>query len=150
MVMKKLILGMATIFMMSFQLVMADDVKISQAVKNALEKEFPGAQYVQWEKSGDLYRAIFNYEGQRLSSYFEDNGELFSVTRYVIFSSLPINVIKSVTQQYPGAVIDEAILEVAKSEGTSYLMTIKIKKGTYIIEADPTGNITIVKKQKLG
>lgn len=150
MFMKKIILGMVAIFMMSFHVVMADEIKISQSVKNAFAKEFPGAEYVRWEKSGDLYRAIFNYEGQRLSSYFQDSGELFSVTRYVIFNALPINVIKNVNQQYPGAVIDEAILEVAKSEGTSYLMTITVKKGKFIIEADPAGNISVVKKQKLG
>ncbi len=141
---------MAAIFMMSFHFAMADDIKISQAIKNSFEKEFPRAEYVRWEKSGDLYRAIFNYEGQRLSSYFEDNGDLYSVTRYVIFNSLPINVIRNINQQFPDAVIDEAILEVAKSDGTSYLMTIKSKKGTFIIEADPAGSVNIVKKQKLG
>jgi hypothetical protein len=147
-VMKKVIIGMAAILLMSVQTVLADDVTVNATIKKSFDKEFPGAESVRWQKSGELYLASFFYKGQRLTSFFEESGDLYSVTRYVSFSALPINVIKNISSRYSDGTIDDTVMEVAKPGGTSYLVTIKSNTSTYIVEADAAGTIYVVKKQK--
>lgn len=148
--MKRLITGLAFTLVLGVNMAMANDTKVSRYAEESFKKEFAGAEYVNWQKAGDYYMATFNYQGQRLNAYFEEDGQLRSTTRYIEYKSLPLNVVKKLQERFAGAVTDENILEVAKSTGTTYLITVKEGKKQYLVEADAGGNISIVKKQKLG
>jgi hypothetical protein len=148
--MKRLITGLAFTLVLGVNMTMANDTKVSRYAEESFKKEFSGAEHVNWQRAGDYYLATFNYQGQRLNAYFNEEGQLHTTTRFVEYKSLPLNVVKKLQEKFTGGAIDDAVLEVAKTSGTTYLVTVNDSKKKYVVEADAGGNISIVKKQKLG
>ncbi len=125
------------------------DIKVSAIVQESFQKDYPNAEYVRWYKNGDYYVASFNNELQRLSVYYDDNGNVYSITRFIKCESVPLNAIKSVTEKYGVTEADIAAMEVSKESRTYYLFSFTKDNKYYIIESDASGNLKMVKKQKI-
>lgn len=123
--------------------------KVSPLLKAALEKEFAGAKYVVWEslKKHQLYHAKFVYNNEQVNAFFEQDGNLLAIGRFISTSSLPMNVLKNLQKEYAGFQPKDAV-EYVKSGETSYLVTLESEKVRMVIEAYPSGNLYIFKKEK--
>ena len=87
-------------------LTMADEPKVSAIVQESFQKDYPNAEYVRWSKNGDYYVANFNNDMQRISVYYDENGKIYSITRFIKAESVPLNALKAVE----GAIKDLEIL----------------------------------------
>jgi len=105
---------------------------------------------VRWSKNGDYYVANFNNDMQRISVYYDENGKIYSITRFIKAESVPLNALKAVEEKYDVTDADVSVMEVSKESRTYYLMSFTKENKYYIIESDASGNLKLVKKQKLG
>jgi hypothetical protein len=123
--------------------------KVSPKLQAALEKEFTGAQFVVWEslKDQQIYHAKFVYNNERINAFFEQDGSLLAIGRYVTPGALPLTIIKSVNNKYGDFQMKDAI-EYSKSGETSYLLSLENEKVSMVVEAYSSGNLYIFKKEK--
>jgi len=141
----------ATLLMsLTTTLTMADEPKVSAIVQESFQKDYPNAEYVRWSKNGDYYVANFNNDMQRISVYYDENGKIYSITRFIKAESVPLNALKAVEEKYDVTDADVSVMEVSKESRTYYLMSFTKENKYYIIESDASGNLKLVKKQKLG
>jgi len=126
------------------------DPEVSAIVQESFQKDYPNAEYVRWSRNGDYYVANFNNDMQRISVYYDDNGKIYSITRFIKTESVPLNAMKAVQEKYSITEADVSVMEVSKESRTYYLMSFTKENKYYIIESDASGNLKLVKKQKLG
>ncbi len=131
------------------QTVSAADDKVSPRLSQALVKEFSGAKAIHWQafKGRDIYQASFILNHQRLFAYFNGEGELISVGRYVDLNTLPILVSKSIADRFGDFEVKE-VVEYTRDGSTQYALVLENSKKTIMANAYSDGGIAIVKKQK--
>lgn len=131
------------------QTVSAADDKVSPRLSQALVKEFSGAKAIHWQafKGRDIYQASFILNHQRLFAYFNGEGELISVGRYVDLNALPILVSKSIADRFGDFEVKE-VVEYTRDGSTQYALVLENSKKTIMANAYSDGGIAIVKKQK--
>jgi hypothetical protein len=66
--------------------------RVSQKVLASFKTEFTNAQDVQWETGTNYFRAAFTMNEQRVFAFYNVEGELLSVARYISSIQLPINL----------------------------------------------------------
>jgi hypothetical protein len=80
---------------------------------------------------------------------FDENGGVYSTTRFITTEALPLNALKSVKERYDVTDNDLSAMEVSKESRTYYLLSF-IKNGkSFIISSDASGSLQVVKKQKV-
>jgi hypothetical protein len=126
------------------------NIKVTETILQSFKKAFPNAEYVRWYRNGDYYVATFNNDMQRLSVYFDESGSIYSTTRFIKTEAVPINALRALEQKYDLQETDIAAMEVSKEARTYYLFSFTKEKVYHIIESDASGNMKLVKKQKVG
>lgn len=123
---------------------------ISKQIRMSFEKEFAGAQYVNWESLAekDIYHATFVLNNERLNAYFNNEGRLLATGRFVKTESLPMLVTKGIMEKYNKHEIVEVIEFVADNE-TSYIVKLQSKEQQLFVRAFYDGNMAVLKKTKI-
>lgn len=125
------------------------DLKVSKILQENLAKAFPGAADVKWEKIGDFYVADFKHDKDKISAYFEEEGVLYKTTRYIDANSLPLAVARSLNDRFSLKDKAKKVLEVSRQNGTYYLISFEYNDKKYIVDSDPSGNLSVVKKTRI-
>lgn len=120
---------------------------VSEVVKSAFKKEFPGAELLSWASTGDFIKATFIFSGYRSEAYFSEEGELFGSARNIFYSQLPLAVTQSVERRYNNADVIE-VSEITNGNGTRYLLSLEMPRRKYKVQYDAGGNLLEVEKQK--
>jgi hypothetical protein len=120
--MKKFILSLAIIFtgLASF----AADEDVNLVVLKSFQKEFTGAQNVQWSASGSNYKASFVYNNQYVLAFFTAQGELMGVPRNLTSLELPVTLQASLRKDY-GEFWISNLFEISNADGTHYYITLE-------------------------
>jgi hypothetical protein len=123
--------------------------KVNARIQAALEKEFKGAQYIVWQslKDHQLFHAKFIYNNEQVNAFFEEDGSLLAIGRYIATSSLPLAITKSFNSKYAEYELKDAI-EYSKSGETSYVVSLENEKTRLVVEAYSNGNSYVFKKEK--
>jgi hypothetical protein len=119
--MKKMIMMLAIVFS-TFSAFAGEDV--NQKVLNAFNAEFNSAKQVEWATGSNYYRASFVYNNKHVFAYYNMDGELLGMTRYISSMDLPIGLQTSLKNDYADYWISD-LLEVAKNGGTAYYVTLE-------------------------
>jgi hypothetical protein len=120
---------------------------VSEEVKLAFKKEFPGAELLSWAQTGEYIKATFIFSGYRSEAYFSEEGELFGSARNIFYNQLPLAVTQSVEKRYVGADVLE-VSEITNGNGTRYLLRLETSKRKYKVQFDAGGNLLDVEKKK--
>ena len=126
---------------------LADDVIISDKVKESFNKEFVGAKSVEWRHIGDYQVALFVFCSQRLEAYFNADGELAGSARNILFEQMPLTIMRLAQKRYAGADILD-ILEISNPEGISYLLTVEKQNKRFRVKVGTGGDFLRVDKIK--
>lgn len=148
--MKKLFISiMMLISVISYAATPIGGEKVARHLQAALEKEFAGAQYIVWQslKDHDIYHAKFIYNNEQINAFFEQDGNLLAIGRFIAPSSLPLSIVKNISNKYPELEVKDAI-EYTKSGETSYVITLENEKVRTIIQAYSSGSLYVFKKEK--
>jgi len=122
-----------------------DETKVDPRVLDAFKKEFASAENVTWRAAADYSVATFSLNRQWISAYFNEEGKLLGTARNLVFSQLPIAVMKSITSRYPLSDIS-GIFEYNEEGESSYYMQVKKGDKKFLVRASATGIVSVVKK----
>jgi hypothetical protein len=130
--MKKIILTLAIAIgsLTSF----AREAEVTQKVLDAFNSEFNQATEVSWTVAKDYYKATFMYNDRYVFAYYTENGELLAMTRYISSEDLPLSLITSLKKNYGDYWISD-LFEMAKNEGTQYVVTLENADSKLILKA---------------
>lgn len=147
--MKKLFVTAAMAFMVGITSFAADNNTVSQRVQAAFEKEFTTATNVSWEmlKNEDIAHASFIYANEVMEAYFNTEGELIAVARYLSQDRLPLLVSKTIKTQY-GKYEFKSASEYSGADATSYIVTLDSEKQTVVVRIYNNGTSEVIKKTK--
>jgi hypothetical protein len=105
-----------------------------QKVLDAFNQDFKSAKEVEWTAGINYYRATFSYNDKHVFAYYDLNGELMGLTRYISISDLPMMLQGNLKKDYSDYWISD-LFEVANNEGTSYYVTLENADTKMVLKA---------------
>ena len=120
--MKKIIVTLAVA--LSTLCSFAGEVNVNAKVLDAFNSNFATAKEVTWTASRNYYKVTFVFNDQHVFAFYNADGELMGLTRYISSLALPISLQVSLKKDYSNYWISD-LFEVSNSEGTSYYITIE-------------------------
>lgn len=137
--MKKIILGIVTMVVVSTSAAFANTPNNTTGVKQEVEisfkKVFASATNTSWSKINDLYRAQFEMDGQVLFAFLNEDGELVGVYRNILSTQLPLQLSSELKQNYSDYWIND-LFEVAKENHTQYYVTIENANHQMVLKSE--------------
>jgi hypothetical protein len=127
--------------------VFAREAEVNPKVLYAFNNEFKSAREVKWTVETDYTMATFTYNDKHVFAYYDNNGELLGLTRYVALSDLPLMLQGELKNKYSTFWISE-LFEVANNEGTAYYATVENADTRYMLKATDGKAWTHFKKFK--
>ena len=141
--MKKMIIAFGLTLCMSFA--MAGEENVSPKVLNAFKNEFSTAKEVEWTAGSNYYKAAFTFNGNHVFAFYNMDGDLLGLTRYISSLDLPINLQKDLKKDYSAYWISD-LFEVANSQGTSYYITLENAEKKIVLRSGDGNDWTTFKK----
>ena len=147
--MKKLFIIAAVLIAAGFSSVSANTLEpeVGKNVRVAFNKQFPDAAHVSWKEGAQFYTATFSLNEQGFSAYFDRDGRFLGTTRNILFSQLPIPVMKAVTDRYDLAQVS-GLFEFNNGESSEYFMHVAKKNRKYLVKISSSGTVSTVKRIK--
>ena len=145
--MKKMLIVCGLLVTMGVTTAFANEVKISPRVLESFKTEFTTAQNVEWQAGDNYYRAAFTMNEQRVYAYYNMEGELVSLARYISSIQLPINLFSDLKNDYSKYWISD-LFEVSNSEGLHYYVTLETADTKLMMHSSNGGSWSTYSKNK--
>ena len=146
--MKKSILTWAMMLTMGLSTTFANNEEtINQRAVSSFKKEFSTAQDVKWESRKDFVKATFKLNDQVMFAYYSQSGELLVVSRNILSTQLPINLLSNLKNDYSSYWISD-LFETSNAEGASYYITLENADQTVVLKSNGTTSWDTYKKEK--
>ena len=120
--MKKIIMTLA--IALSSMAAFAGEEDVDRKVLNAFKTDFSTANHVEWASGNNYYRASFIYNNKHVFAYYNTDGDLLGLTRYISSMDLPLGLQTELKKDYADYWISD-LFEVSKTEGTAYYITLE-------------------------
>jgi hypothetical protein len=130
--MKKMMLTLA--IAVSTLSAFAGEVEVNPKVLNAFNNEFKTAKNVEWSVGTDYFRATFTYNDKHVYAYYDVNGELLGLSRFISPDDLPLALQGNLKKTYGDYWISD-LFEVANDEGTTYYVTVEDADAKIVLKA---------------
>jgi hypothetical protein len=135
--MKKILLSLAMFVTLGTMSAFADSADVSPKVLTAFNNDFNSAKEVEWSVGSNFYRAAFTFNGNHVFAFYNTDGDLLGLTRYISSLDLPMNLQMGLKKNYSDYWISD-LFEVANNNGTSYYITLENADTKIMLKA--TGN----------
>lgn len=123
------------------------DDNVNQKVLNAFKNDFINANDVEWTIANDYYKASFVYNDKYVFAYYNSDGELLGMTRYISTTDLPVNLQMNLKKKYNSYWVND-LFEVSKSDATSYYLTIENADTQIILKSTGGSEWSVFKTTK--
>jgi hypothetical protein len=130
--MKKMILTLAIV--VSTFSAFAGGGLVNQKVLDAFKSEFNSAKEVEWAAGDNYYKATFTFNEKHVFAYYNMEGELLGVTRYISPADLPISLQQSLKKDYTGYWVSD-LFEVARNDESGYYITLENADSKIVLKA---------------
>ncbi|NML19772.1 hypothetical protein HHL16_02755 [Pseudoflavitalea sp. G-6-1-2] len=145
--MKKAVLMGVFALLIGFSSFARTGEEVSEQVLQSFNREFAGAQDVNWEISKTMQKATFKLNGQTMFAYYEERGELLALTRNITSSQLPITLLSNLKKSYSEFWITD-LFEISSEGNTQYFITIQSADQTVVLKSDNSYGWQTYKKVK--
>jgi len=140
------------VFVMGFLMIMGvswayPSEKVSQKVLTSFKTEFTNAQNVEWETGSNYFKAAFTMNEQRIFAYYNVDGQLLSIARYISSIQLPVNLYADLKNDYTKYWISD-LFEVSNSEGLHYYVTLETADTKLVMHSSNGGSWSTYSKNK--
>lgn len=125
----------------------AGEDNVSPKVLDAFKTEFNTAKEVEWTVGSNYYKATFTYNDKHVFAYYDTEGELLGLTRYLSPLDLPLALQSSLKKTYAGYWISD-LFEVAKNNGTSYYITLENADTKMVLKAADATEWSVYQKTR--
>jgi hypothetical protein len=120
--------------------------EVNQNIIRSFQKEFAGAQDVQWITTKEYVKATFTLNEQVVYAYYGQDGHLLGVTRNIVSGQLPINLLTEVKKNYHNYWITD-LFEIA-ADGNMYYITLESSDYKVVLKSNGTNGWEVFKKEK--
>jgi predicted dehydrogenase len=121
--------------------------KVSPKVLASFKSEFSNATDVQWETGSNYFRASFIMNEQNVFAYYDLEGHLLSIARYISSFQLPVNLFSNLKNNYDTYWISD-LFEVSNSEGLHYYVTLETADTKLVLRSSNGGDWSQYNKSK--
>jgi hypothetical protein len=121
--------------------------RVSQRALASFKTEFANAQDVAWETGNNYFRAAFTMNEQRIFAYYNVDGQLLSIARYISSIQLPVNRYADLKNDYSKYWITD-LFEVSNSEGLHYYVTLETADSKLVMHSSNGGSWSTYSKSK--
>ena len=112
-----------------------------------LKLNLPTAKNVEWETGNNYFRAAFTMNEQRIFAYYNVDGQLLSIARYISSIQLPVNLYADLKNDYSKYWISD-LFEVSNSEGLHYYVTLETADTKLVMHSSNGGSWSTYSKNK--
>jgi hypothetical protein len=137
--MKKMMITLAMIVTLGTMSAFAGEENVSPIVLDAFNNEFTSAKEVEWSAGSNYYKATFTFNGNHVFAFYNTEGELLGLTRYISSLDLPLPLQGDLKKNYSDYWITD-LFEVANNDGTNYYITLENADSKVVLKA--SGNNT--------
>src|ERR1700744_4156929 len=109
------------------------------------EHQFPQATQISYKVKELFTEVNFIWNDMRLEAFYDFQGNLVATCRSVELNSLPVAAQLTLKDQYPGAVVRDAIEYNDPNDEVSYYVTMVGPKATYLLRVSTGGTFSGVK-----
>jgi hypothetical protein len=120
---------------------------IGKNVISSFNIEFANASNVQWESNTNFVKAQFTINEMVLSAYFNRNGELIAVTRFISPSQLPLELLSSLKKTSANYWVSD-LFEIQTESGTSYYVTLENADQKIVLKSEGISGWQTFQKEK--
>lgn len=110
---------------------------------------FPKADSVQWYETEKEFNVYFVNDGVKCRAWYDEEGNVKKSLRYYDGSKLPPMVLGNIQKKFGGLTIF-GVTEYATPDEFVYQVTLEDDKKWYMVNADATGNCSLVNKLNKG
>ena len=120
---------------------------VNAKVLSSFKSEFNTAKDVEWTVGENYYQATFVYNEKHVFAYYDENGELLGLTRFLSPSDLSLSLQTKLKKNYQQYWISD-LFEVAKNDGTSYYLTLENADSKIVLKSSDNSNWNVYTKVK--
>lgn len=121
--------------------------EVNEKIIKTFQKEFAGAQNVQWVTTKDFVKATFTLNEQVVYAYYSSDGNMLGVTRNILSGQLPINLLTGLKKNYNTYWITD-LFEIATHNENTYYVTLESSDHKLILKSNGTNGWELFKKEK--
>jgi len=121
--------------------------EVNERIIKSFEKEFAGAQHVEWATTKDFVKVTFTLNEQVVYAFYEQNGNLLGVTRNIVSSQLPINLLTDLKKNYSTHWITD-LFEMASNNENVYYVTLENSDQKLILKSSGTTSWEVYRKER--
>ena len=121
--------------------------KVSPKVLASFKSEFSNATEVQWETGNNYFRASFSMNEQKVFAYYDLEGHLLSIGRYISSFQLPVTLFSNLKNTYTNYWISD-LFEISNSEGLHYYVTLETADTKLVLRSSNGGDWSQYNKSK--
>jgi hypothetical protein len=124
-----------------------DKDPVPDKVKQSLQKDFEKPLHIDWMhlKDKNLYHARFQYNGETVEAFYNEEGNLISTARFIKENQLPIIIMKEMAENYPNYSVRE-IVEFTNEVQTSYIVSAFNSKEMVVVKYYTNGDSQRIKR----
>ena len=137
--MKKMMIILAMMITLGTMSAFAGEENVSAKVLNAFKSDFNSAKEVEWTVGSDFYKAAFTFNGQHVFAFYNTDGEMLALTRYISSLDLPLTLQGDLKKNYSDYWISD-LFEVSNNNGTNYYITLENADSKVVLKTE--GNNT--------
>src|SRR5262245_58507256 len=145
--MKKISMIVVLLAVVGVSSAFANNEKVSPRVLASFNAEFGYAQDVQWETGSNYFRAAFTMNEQRIFAYYNTDGDLMSLGRYISTLQLPINLFSGLKNDYSKYWVSD-LFEISNTDGLHYYVTLESADTKLVVRSTNGGNWSTYSKNK--
>lgn len=120
---------------------------VNEKISKAFTEDFAGAQEVKWENKENFAKATFKLGNQVMFAFYSQDGELLGVTRNIVSTQLPINLLSDLKKGYNNYWITD-LFEMGTNSNTTYYVTLENSTHTVVLKSTGTEGWSVFSRTK--
>ena len=124
-----------------------DNEEVNGNIVKSFNKEFAGAQNVQWVTTKDFVKVTFTLNDQVVYAYYGQDGSLLGVTRNILPGQLPINLLTDFKKNYSRYWISD-LFEMAGNGQNVYYLTLEDSDHKIVLKSNGSNSWEVYRKEK--
>ena len=120
---------------------------VNDKIVKTFQKEFAGAQNVQWITTKEFVRATFTLNEQVVYAYYSPDGNLLGATRNIVSGQLPINLLTDLKKNHNDYWITD-LFEMASNNENIYYITLENSDHKLVLKSNGTTGWEMFKKER--
>jgi hypothetical protein len=141
-----LLLSIALVSFTAFSFA-AETPAVSKNIVSSFNKQFSNAQDIQWDTHGNYVKAQFTMNDMVLFAFFNNNGDLLAITRFISPNQLPLSLLSNLKKEFTNYWVSD-LFEIQTENGTSYYATLENADQTIVLKSEGIDGWMLFQKEK--